>query len=257
MNKILLISTFLLTITFVKAQDDRTLNIVSYNILHGATMNQDFNLDNISNVIRKYSPHLVALQEVDYKTNRARKLDLTTELGLRLKMAGLFGEAMPYDGGSYGEGVLSHFPILSSRAYPLPYSPGNEPRAALMVNVRMASGDTITFVGTHLDHLRDPKDRKMQTEVLNELLLGNMYPVILAGDLNAPPDSEEMKTLTDVWKLSDDEEKPTFSSADPQKKIDYILLYPRESWEVLDSGTDCDKVGSDHCLIYSKVRLKE
>ncbi|MDX1328867.1 MAG: hypothetical protein R3299_14280, partial [Arenibacter sp.] len=45
------------------AQAD-TLRVMSFNILHGATTKNDFNLDTIAGVINHYQPDLVALQEV-------------------------------------------------------------------------------------------------------------------------------------------------------------------------------------------------
>jgi len=42
---------------------------MSFNILHGATVKNDFNLDTIAGVINSYNPDLVALQEVDFKSN--------------------------------------------------------------------------------------------------------------------------------------------------------------------------------------------
>ncbi|MBT3747991.1 MAG: hypothetical protein HOG34_03315, partial [Bacteroidetes bacterium] len=69
------------------AQEPVRLRVLSYNIYHGATMKGDFNLDTIADVIASLKPDLVALQEVDRLTNRARKMDLVTELGLRTKLA--------------------------------------------------------------------------------------------------------------------------------------------------------------------------
>ena len=66
----------------------------TYNILHGATLNNNFDLEKIANVINSVSPDLVALQEVDFKTNRANKMDLVSELGKLTDMAPLFGKAM-------------------------------------------------------------------------------------------------------------------------------------------------------------------
>ena len=93
----------------------KIVRILSFNILHGATTKGDFNLDAIAKVIIEADPDLVALQEVDFKTNRAKKYDLVTELGWRAKMAPLFGKAMDFDGGEYGEGVLSRFSFFQTR----------------------------------------------------------------------------------------------------------------------------------------------
>ena len=48
-------------------------------------MKGNFDLDLIAKVIVDTDPDFVALQEVDYKTNRSNKYDLVTELGWRTK----------------------------------------------------------------------------------------------------------------------------------------------------------------------------
>jgi endonuclease/exonuclease/phosphatase family metal-dependent hydrolase len=243
----------------VFAQNDSEQTIVrvlTFNILHGATTNGDFDLDTIASVIKNANPDLVAMQEVDFKTNRAKKYDLATELGWRTKMAALFGIAMPYDGGGYGEGILTKMPIIASRNVPLPHSPGNEPRTALEVLVQLESGDTICFVGTHLEHQKDSPDRIDQVKKLNAVFAKNKYPTILAGDLNATPESKPIAILKKHWKDSFGESpQATYSSDDPRKKIDYILFRPAKKWEVIENKVICDTVASDHCAVLSVLRL--
>ena len=146
------------------ANSSRVVRVLSFNILHGATTRGDFDLEVIAKVIKEANPDLVALQEVDFKTNRAKQYDLATELGWRTKMASIFGRAMEYDGGEYGEGILSKFSFMQSSNFALPHSPGSEPRAALAITTLLPSGDTISFVGTHLDHLKNETDRIAQSE---------------------------------------------------------------------------------------------
>ncbi|MCB1024430.1 MAG: endonuclease/exonuclease/phosphatase family protein, partial [Acidobacteria bacterium] len=152
MKKILLLITiFLFSGDLISAQQkpkETLVRVLTFNILHGATTKGDFDLDRIAAVIKDANADLVALQEVDYKTRRAKNYDLVTELGWRTKMAPLFGKAMDYDGGGYGEGILTRLPISSSRNVPLPHSQGNEPRAALEVTLKLESGETISFIGT-------------------------------------------------------------------------------------------------------------
>lgn len=235
----------------------KVLKVLSFNILHGATTKGDFDLDVIANVIIKTDPDLVALQEVDFKTNRARKYDLVTELGFRTKMVPLFGKAMDFDGGEYGEGILSKYTFLSSRNVPLPFSPGNEPRAALEVVFQLPSGDTVGFIGTHLDHLRDPTDRIAQAGKINEAFKENKYPTLLAGDLNAVPGSEPIYILTEHWTPSDgdDHPKPTIPSNNPSRKIDYVMYHPANRWKVLETQVICDQVASDHCAYLVIIEL--
>ena len=242
-----------------QSQIDSTkiVKVLSFNILHGKTMKGDFNLDVIAKVIIDANPDFVALQEVDYKTNRAKKYDLVTELGWRTKLSPLYGRAMYYDGGEYGEGVLSKHTFLNTRNVPLPHLKGDEPRAALEITTVLPSKDTISFIGTHLDHLKLETNKIMQAKEINKVFSSNKYPTILAGDLNAVPNSNTMNILESFWTASYDKNnpEPTFSSENPTKKIDYVMFYPKHRWKVLKRKTICDKIASDHCAYLVTLQL--
>ena len=237
--------------------DSRIIKVLSFNILHGATTKGDFDLDAIAKVIIDSRPDFVALQEVDYMTNRARKYDLVTELGWRTKMSPIFARAMYYDGGEYGEGVLSTFSFIQTRNVALPYSEGNEPRSALEIITVLPSGDTIAFIGTHLDHLKDETDRVNQVKKINETFINNKYPTILAGDLNAVPGSTPIDILEKMWTGSYNKEnpEPTFPSDSPRKKIDYVMFYPNHKWKVLKTKVIQDTIASDHCAYLVTLEL--
>ncbi|MDH5598161.1 MAG: endonuclease/exonuclease/phosphatase family protein [Cyclobacteriaceae bacterium] len=233
------------------------IKVLSFNILHGATTQGNFDLDRIAKVINEANPDFVALQEVDFKTNRAKNYDLATELGWRTKMVALFGRAMEYDGGEYGEGILSKYSLIQSRNIALPFSPGNEPRAALEVVVRLPSGDTIAVVGTHLDHLEDETDRIAQVKKINEVFLKNKYPTLLVGDLNDVPGSTPIKILESRWTASYDKENPspTYPSDNPEMKIDYVMFYPKNRWVVHETKVIQDSIASDHCAYLVTLEL--
>jgi len=236
---------------------NRIVKVLSLNIYHGATTKSDFDLDVIAKVIIDTNPDLVALQEVDFKTNRAKKYDLATELGWRTKMAPLFGKAMDFDDGEYGEGILSKYSFLQTRNVALPFTPPNEPRAALEVIVVLPSQDTIAFVGTHLDHLKDEKDRVAQVKKINEVFSLNKYPTILAGDLNAQPQSTPIIILEEKWSSSYNKEnpEPTFPSNKPKIKIDYVMTYPKNRWKVLKTEVIQNSIASDHCAYLVTLEL--
>jgi endonuclease/exonuclease/phosphatase family metal-dependent hydrolase len=230
---------------------------MTFNILHGATTKGNFDLDVIARVIIEADPDLVALQEVDFQTNRARKYDLVTELAIRTEMVPLFGKAMDFDGGEYGEGILSKTSFLNTRSVALPFSPGNEPRAALEVITVLKTGDTVAFIGTHLDHLRDETDRIAQTRKINQAFQANRYPSILAGDLNAVPGSKPIAILEEHWTASyhHDLAEPTFPSSGPERKIDYVMYYPGPRWSVLETKVIQDPIASDHCAYLVTLEL--
>lgn len=255
---LMILLTFITCTSFAKAKDQTstTIRVLTFNILHGATTKGDFNLDKLASIINETNPDLVALQEVDYKTKRARNYDLATELGWRTKMSSLFGKAMNFDGGAYGVGILSKQPIIASRNIPLPSTHGNEPRTSLEVFVQLKSGDTIRFVATHLDYKKVSPDRILQVQKINSEFVKQDYPTILAGDLNATPESKSISILKEFWLDSfRDNPKPTYSSKDPQEKIDYIMFRPENNWEVVENKVICDEIATDHCVVLSVLKL--
>lgn len=257
---IFLLLAILLTFSLqgqVKVDSNRIVTVLSFNILHGATTKGDFDLEVIAKVIKDANPDFVALQEVDFKTNRAKGYDLATELGWRTKMASLFGRAMYYDGGEYGEAILSKYTFLKSQNVALPHQPNDEPRAALEVISILPSGDTISFIGTHLDHLKDETNRVAQAKKINEAFASNVHPSILAGDLNALPGSTPINILEKMWTPSFNRSNPqfTYPSDQPSKKIDYVLFYPENRWRVLETKVIADAIASDHCAYLVKLEL--
>jgi len=250
---------FAMNVSFaqIDSKKSRTIRVLTFNIYHGETMKGDFNLDVIAKVINDANPDFVALQEVDFKTNRAKKYDLVTELGIRTKLCPLFAKAMNFDGGEYGEGILSRYSIISSRNVNLPYTKGNEPKNAVEIVSVLPSGDTIAFVGTHLDYKEIETDRINQVKKINSVFLKNKYPTILAGDLNSLPDSTPMKILEEKWGTSYDKNNPqfTFPSSKPEKTIDYIMFAPKKRWKVLSREVIQDSVASDHCAYLVTLEL--
>jgi len=256
---LLLITLFLAISSF--SQDNNTnkhiIKVLSFNIYHGETMNHQFDLDIIAKVINDAQPDFVAMQEVDKNTHRAKEMDLTTELAIRTGMAPLFGKAMDYDGGEYGEGVLSKHSFLQTQNIALPYSEGNEPRAALKTTTILPWGDTICFIGTHLDHLEDDGDRVKQAQAINKRMTDKTRPCLLAGDLNDTPNSQTINILEEVWESSYNKShpKPTYPSVNPSRKIDYVMFYPKNKWRVLKTEVIQDSIASDHCAYLVTLEL--
>ena len=88
------------------------VRVLTYNIFHGENMNGGSNLKRVAAIIDSLRIDIVALQEVDKNTNRANGLDLIAELETLTDMNGIFGKAMDYDDGEYGEGILSRYPLI-------------------------------------------------------------------------------------------------------------------------------------------------
>ncbi|UCD74094.1 MAG: endonuclease/exonuclease/phosphatase family protein [Phycisphaerales bacterium] len=228
------------------------LRVLSYNIHHGEGMDGNFDLPRLAEVINSTEPDLVSLQEVDRGTTRAGGIDQAAELGRLTGMHVEYGPAMDYAGGEYGVAILSRLPFEAATNHPLPYTEGYEPRTALAAQATAGGIGEVTFIATHLQH-NSAKDRLAQAQRICELFVkddGGL--VILAGDLNARPDSPPMIVMLDNWTavagaLRELESAPTFPSDEPDRKIDYILLRPMDGWRVVEMKILHEPIASDHC----------
>ena len=247
------------------------VKVLTYNVLGGRNTDGARDLTRLADVINALDPDVVALQEVDRHTGRLDGVDLPGELALLTGMDFAFGRAMYYDGGEYGEAILSRFPIVDVTNHALPHQEASEPRAALATTIQIpASEQTFVFIGTHLDHLRSPTDRIMQATELNAILRHyTNQPVLLVGDLNAEPGSEPMRILTDRWTDAWTEAGGfTIPSDAPRKRIDYILYRPNDRWSVVTTyrGIDVQEadtawrallnVASDHLPLMAEFELR-
>ena len=135
------------------------------------------------------------------------------------------------------------FNLISMQTFwlsPTPAQPGSRyeqqswcPRTATeLVLQERATGKVLRVVNTHLDHEGTLARQLGLTQILRHIDSADFFPhapVVLMGDFNAQPDSEEMKIIT-AWPgytSAAADVGPTFHDfmrADPQVQIDYIYL---------------------------------
>lgn len=223
----------------------RTLRVLCYNIHHGEGMDGKTDLLRIARVIRAADPDLVALQEVDDRTKRTSGVDQTAELARLTGLDGRFGKAIDFQGGGYGQAVLSRFPIGDALVHPLPGMPDRERRIALEVRLTI-DGRDLSFVTTHLDH-QLAAEREQQAAKLNEFFARTERPTILAGDLNTTPDSKAFAVLLAQWaNATAGQGLLTIPVEKPTKQIDYILFRPTGRFRTVSAVVVDERVASDH-----------
>jgi endonuclease/exonuclease/phosphatase family metal-dependent hydrolase len=218
------------------AREPLPLRVMSYNIAAGAG-----DIGRIAAVIRAAAPDIVALQEVDvHWGERSGFEDQAGALGDMLGMHVGFGPIYTLPGVSaeaaprqFGLAVLSRGPILDFRNHNIPRlsTQSDEPEPQLLpgfleaiVDVR---GARIHVFNTHLDYRADPRVRVQQVAAMLDLLGERTAPLILMGDLNASPDTPELRPLLtrlqDAWSGSQDAGH-TYPASAPRRRIDYVLL---------------------------------
>jgi endonuclease/exonuclease/phosphatase family metal-dependent hydrolase len=230
-----------------------TLRILAYNIHHGAGNDEKLDLPRIARLIRSLAPDVVALQEVDERTERTGGVDQAAELGRLTGMAWAFGPFMDYQGGRYGMAVLSALPFASSTNHRLPE--GAEPRSSLAIRIELpGGGGELTFAGIHF--YRTAEERKAQaTRLLDVLDLSGL--AILAGDFNSTPDSEVMKSIGETFEVPDKgDDHFTFRSDRPDREIDFIVYRPADRFTVVESRVVDEPVASDHRPLLLVVEIR-
>lgn len=233
------------------AAEPLRLCVLTYNIHHGRGADGVIDLQRLADVIKRAKPDLVALQEVDVNTKRSQGVDQPAILGRLTGMSHFFGEAMPFQDGSYGEAILSDLPFDFWVNTPLEAGPSQEPRAAAVIRLTKPTNQdrAIVFWGTHLCH-QSEETRINQVEQLIGRPGAVHFPNILAGDFNFTPDSEAYRTLIDAgWvdtAAAFGDPKPTCPADKPIIRIDYVFVRPAERWRVIDVQVLNEPVASDH-----------
>lgn len=236
-----------------EAQEGETLRILTYNIHHAEGTDGAIDLERLASVIRAVGPDVVCLQEADRNLPRTNHIDMPARFAELLGMDVVFEANYRFDGGEYGNATLTNLPIVHRENHALPGPPGAEPRGCLRVDVEF-SGATISVFNTHWG-LR-PEERLEQAHATLALIEGRPHALV-AGDLNATPESEPITVLRESLRdsLPTGAEEST-SHTVRGRRIDYVLHTP--SLRVLEASVvrnAMTAVASDHLPYWAELSL--
>ena len=223
--------------------DPPTLTVLSYNIKRGLGNDGVTDIERAAEVIRRSDPDFVALQEIDHGVERSGRIEQMQVLGELTGMYPSFASFMPYQGGEYGIGVLSRYPIIETRRHELP--PGPEPRVALDVRVRFPDATELIFCSVHFYNTE--AERLAQAQSVVDIYRSEGRPVILAGDFNSTPGDPVMQLVERHFQNTDKgADRFTFSATDPDREIDYVLYKPAREFAVRYVDVLDEPIVSDH-----------
>ena len=234
---------------------DATLMI--WNI-HNAIGDDDIiSLDRIVQDIKKYSPEIVGLNEVDLGALKTSSIDLPSYFAHNLNMYYFYGYTFYKH---YGNVILSKYPILEAEIIPLPLAiPSAEPRSLIRARLQVNNSIWTVFI-THLSTKED--DRLIQVPfIVSEIEKETTFErIVWMGDFNFEPSSTEYSLInstsilnfTDTYRfLNSDLGYTGHLDEDhiPHKRIDYIMCSP----DLLPKTSEvfCS-LSSDHCSVITQ-----
>jgi len=235
------------------------IRVMTYNIHHGEGLDGKVDLQRIADLIKREQADIVALQEVDKGVERTARRDLPAELTARTGLACVFSNNYHFQGGEYGNAVLTRFPVKRWTNQHFRMLRPGEQRGILQV-VLDAHGRELVFMGTHIDHRPDDSERLMNVAEIRELI--QQYrgrPMILCGDFNDTPGSRTHQGIaehfTDTWAAVGTGDGFTIPAEKPRKRIDFIWiskgtsLVPVKAWVPKSAA-------SDHLPVVAELRCQ-
>ena len=208
------------------------IRILTYNIHQGLDADGGMDLEGIINEIKKLNPDIVCLQEVNRAQISNGLVDCLMPISHALGMPYVFGANQ--DDGQYGNAILTRYPVRDWDNLKF-FNNSTETRGTLhaVIKTRQTNdikSDLNIFV-THLDHIYGPKNvrEKQVREVLE--FWAKKPRTIIVGDMNAEPDTAEMKLfyisgLKDALEPSGNKYTKTFweGYGEQAMKLDYVFI---------------------------------
>jgi endonuclease/exonuclease/phosphatase family metal-dependent hydrolase len=206
----------------------------------------------ITETLRRIDADIVGLQEVWEDDDRSQAAELAAALGYTEPV---FAANLERDGARSGNAVLSRWPIGRREVRTLPREGAGaaddegEERLAVLAEVDGPRGPIQVFCA-HLSWRGDHSGpRQAQVAAICQFVRDTRprsFPAVLLGDLNADPDSDEVRTLTgqravpvpgvmfrDVWEwVGNTDRGATWSNDNPfaaasldlDRRIDHMLV---------------------------------
>ncbi|HWH69847.1 MAG TPA: endonuclease/exonuclease/phosphatase family protein [Candidatus Sulfotelmatobacter sp.] len=222
--------------------------VMTYNIHHGEGLDRKVDLERIAALIKREQADIVALQEVDKGVERTARRDLPAELAALSGMTCLFSNNYHYQGGEYGNAVLTRFPVKQwTNTHYKMLRPGEQ--RGLLQAVLTVQGRELVFFDTHVDFHPDDTERLLNVgEIHNRLPQYRPRPVLLCGDFNDTPQSrtytKTAEQFIDSWTVAGTGNEMTIPASNPKKRIDYIWiskdspLVPLKAWVPQSEASD-------------------
>ena len=222
------------------------VSVMAYNIRQGFGVEGRLDLEAVARVIEENQADVVALQEVGRGWVISGAADTLAWLSHRLDMPYAYG-ANAAD--QWGNAILTRLP-LTARNYRFDV-PGKDPRGVQRAELEVA-GVPVVILNTHLEPGDDDESTRLE-QMAQVIEVWDRTPhTILIGDLNARPETPEIRMAIEAgFQDADHTGKPTSPANNPTKRIDYVLATPDLQVEEVRRP---ETLASDHLPVWVRLR---
>lgn len=220
--------------------------VMTYNIRHARGTDEKTSLRRIAQVIRQEQANVVALQEVDRYMWRSGFQDQVATLASELGMHWTFAPSLKIGKFSYGNAILSHYPIASAVSVSL----GGFGENRTMLKATLITEDG--FLEVYTTHLGlSEKERTRQMPVLLRYLEQAKEPALLLGDFNMEATHPLLQQLPKHWmKLEQDERRGTIMN---NQEIDHMFALLAPDTAIVEKVYVPVTIASDHLPVVARL----
>jgi endonuclease/exonuclease/phosphatase family metal-dependent hydrolase len=233
----------------------RMLRLMTYNIHRCIGLDRRHAPHRIAEVIARYAPDIVALQELETGDPRTGNVDQAQVIAAILKTDFHYHAARQRGEARFGNAIFSRLPMRKIHCALLPTLPRIpvQTRGALWVAVQ-TGGVEVQIINTHLGLLHHERFLQAGALCSKDWLAHPSYrgqPRILCGDFNATTASRVyrlfMEELKDVRTLTSSPTGRTWPSFLPVFRYDHVFVSPGiHVRSVVVPRTALTTVASDH-----------
>lgn len=224
----------------------------TYNIHRCVGRDRRRDAHRLLSVLEALQAPIIALQEVETLIGLGPEHDQFVYLASQLGMHAIAGPAMFEPQSSYGNALLSAYPVRSVHRHNISV-PGREPRGAVEAEL-LIEGQPVRVITTHLG--LSARERMRQCRALAKIIEARRpIPTMLLGDFNEWVPFA--RALTALRRHAADRGCRSFPSAAPVLSLDRVFVTPELTITNLRAFRRGDAArASDHLPVRAELRLQ-
>lgn len=206
-------------------EKEMKITIATFNIANGRDCGYDFSI--LASDILSSGAEIVGLQEVDMLTSRNQNQNTLKKLS---EATGYeyyaYSKAIDYNGGEYGNAILSKYPIVKHESISLSAKTSSEEKRVLLHAVIEVEDVSMDFFVTHI---QSTSADLQFTDINNQMKKCDNF--ILMGDFNKSPDSDVYSLFENSYMLNTANDQITHTTKD---KYDFDNIIPHTGVKCVD-----------------------